>query len=43
MVIGDTVYLEAFESQGDANNKINTNYKDRVRDLRVVEFEVNVK
>lgn len=42
-VDGDTVYLEAFENQGDAENKINTDYKDRVRDLRVVEFEVNVK
>lgn len=42
-VDGDTVYLEAFENQSDADNKINTDYKDRVRDLRVVEFEVNVK
>ena len=39
----DTVYLEAFESQSDAENKINTDYKDRVKDLRVVEFEVNVR
>lgn len=43
MVIGDTVYLEAFENQGDADNKINTDYKDRIGDLRVVEFEVNVR
>lgn len=42
-VDGDTVYLEAFESQDDADNKINTDYKDRVKDLRVVEFEVNVR
>lgn len=42
-VDGDTVYLEAFESQSDADNKINTDYKDRVKDLRVVEFEVNVR
>lgn len=42
-VDGDTVYLEAFENQGDAENKINTDYRDRIKDLRVVEFEVNVK
>lgn len=42
-VEGDTVYLEAFESEDDAVNKINTDYKDRVKDLRVVEFEVNVR
>lgn len=42
-VNGDTVYLEAFESQSDAENKINKDYRDRARDLRVVEFEVNVK
>ena len=42
-VDGDIVYLEAFESQDDADNKINTDYKDRMKDLRVVEFEVNVR
>lgn len=42
-VDNNTVYLEAFESQSDAENKINTDYKDRAKDLRVVEFEVNVK
>lgn len=42
-VDGDTVYLEAFENQNDASNKIDTDYRDRIKDLRVVEFEVNVK
>lgn len=42
-VDGDTVYLEAFENQNDADNKINTDYRNRIKDLRVVEFEVNVK